>query len=155
MMGYFPIQDSHTYMTSFFRSFSFHKSCTIPPGGLLGIGIGFLCPLCVPSSAAFLSSIGLTFFTNATTVYPLIAILSGIFFIGLVRGLKVHGDIAPLLFGTIGIFMLPFGRYLLHSALLTYTSAFCILAAGFWNVTVERATLRGSTASTDSHTTPQ
>lgn len=125
-------------MTSFFRSFSFHRTCTIPSGGLLGVGIGFFCPLCVPASASFLTSIGLTFFTVKTTVFPLIALLSGLFFIGLVRGLKVHGDIAPLLFGTVGIFMLPFGRYVLNSALLTYTSAFCILAAGLWNVTVER-----------------
>lgn len=110
------------------------KACTLSGGGFVGLFIGFFCPLCVPASAAVLSAIGLTFLPQAQFIFPLIAIFSVVLLGGLITGLKRHGDISPLLFGSVGIFMVPVGRYILGSAMLTYVGAFCIIGATVWNV---------------------
>lgn len=110
------------------------QACTLGGAGFLGVFIGFLCPLCVPATAAFFSAIGLTFIPQAKVIYPLIGVFSLIFLYGLVKGVKKHGDLSPILFGVLGILTIPYGRYVLMSAMLTYTGSFCVLLASVWNM---------------------
>lgn len=122
------------------------KFCTLSSGSVLGLFIGFLCPLCVPASAAFFAAIGLTFIPHPTFIYPLIAVCSVVMFYGLLQGLKRHGDLSPFLFGMLGMFALPIGRYVIGSPVLTYTGAFCIITATIWNFLLQRQDAREATA---------
>lgn len=126
------------------------RACTMCGGSFLGIFIGFFCPLCVPSSAAVFTGIGLAFLPQKPVIFSLIAFAAFIFLIGLVYGVKRHGDVSPILFGALGLISIPLGRYILGSAVLTYGGAFCVIAASIWNTMLptrrETAEMMGSDA---------
>jgi hypothetical protein len=110
------------------------RACTACSGGFLGVFIGFFCPLCVPSSAAVLTGIGLAFLPQRPVIFSLIAVAAVIFLLSLASGIRRHGDISPMLFGALGVISVPLGRYILGSAVLTYGGAFCVIAASLWNM---------------------
>src|SRR5687768_8349508 len=109
------------------------RACTVAGGSFLGVFIGFFCPLCVPSSAAILGTIGLAFLPQKQIIFSLIGLSSLVFLAGLSFGIKRHSDISPLLFGVLGLICIPLGRYVLGSAVLTYGGAFCVILSSLWN----------------------
>lgn len=115
------------------------RSCSVAGGGFLGVFIGFFCPLCVPASAALFSAIGLAVLPQKVVIFPLIAVFAVVLLVGLWLGLRRHSDLSPLLFGVVGVLAVPLGRYIIGSALMTYTGAFCVVAAAVWNVLLQSA----------------
>lgn len=108
-----------------------------------GVAAG-LCPLCLPSAAAFLSAAGLGFLVHAAVFFPLLGALLLLTVSALAWSWRQeHGRRAPLLLGTalsIGLMASLFGGD--ESAaitLLRYGTAAGLVAVSLWNLRLRRA----------------
>ncbi len=114
------------------------QACTVLGGGFLGVFIGFFCPLCVPGSVAFLSAIGLSFVAQAQLIFPLVALFAVVLLYGLGQGYRRHAHWTPVVFGILGVFAIPLGRYVLSSPYLTYFGAFSVIVSSVLNILLIR-----------------
>jgi hypothetical protein len=119
------------------------KSCST--AGILGVAtLGLFCPVCIPTIAIFLSSLGLGFLATQEALWVLLAILSTILLLGLFWGYKSHKHVFPLEIGIVGIIAIPIGNYILFSRLLTYAGVIAVVIAGIANLLFKRRAANSS-----------
>ncbi len=111
-------------------SFTLPEAITTTAGGLLiGIFVILGSPLFAQPSLT----------ANAAVMMPAVCAAGFSLLVGLLLGMRRHRDIAPFLFGVLGLACVVIGQYVLVSLLLVVLGGVSVLLAAGWTLLLSSA----------------
>lgn len=102
------------------------------------IGLGVVCPACIPAVGAFLGSIGLPILASASVLKPVLALFLGLAAVGFVLGYRKHRNPWPLVGAVVGAAALYAGRWVVFDTAFIYLGAATLLTSSIANMILRR-----------------